>query len=324
LKVSVALASCNGERYIGEQLQSILAQTRPPDQLVLRDDCSDDRTVEIAREFSNRARIPIDLEVNSKRLGYTRNFSTALQACDGDVVFLSDQDDIWQPEKIETVLQMLAEQPAVHVLLHDAEIADESGQGTGLTKLGQIRDAGMSENAFFMGSCMAVHASFLDAVLPIPDEYAEHDHWLAEIARSLGMLYVLEKPLQRYRRHGGNQSLHPANRTVPLGRLGWLQHRIRRSLGHDFVDRLQQQVRNSKALLSWSRTNEARSLARAAPEKLSAMQADLDQRLEALNNRLERLQLPRHRRWRPIAKAWRRGEYHQHSGITSAVRDFLK
>ena len=324
MKVSVALASCNGERYIGDQLQSILAQTCPPDQWVIRDDCSDDRTVEIIREFSEHVQVPFSLEVNSERLGYARNFSKALQACDGDVVFLSDQDDIWQPEKIEQVLQVLAQRTDIQVLLHDAELADESGQGTGLTKLGQIHAAGMPESAFFMGSCMATRASYLDAVLPIPVEYPEHDHWLAEIARSLGMLDILEKPLQRYRRHGGNQSLHPANRTSSLGRLGWLNHRIRRSLRPDFLNGLRQQARNCEALLSWSRTDAATSLAEAVPDKLDAMQVALEQRQEAVNNRLERLQLPRHRRWFSVAAAWRKGEYHRHSGISSAIRDLLK
>lgn len=323
MKVSVALASCNGERYIGDQLQSILAQTRPPDQWVIRDDCSDDRTVEIIREFSRHAKGPFSLEVNSERLGYARNFSKALQACDGDVVFLSDQDDIWQPEKIEQVLQVLTQRTNIQVLLHDAEMADESGQGTGLTKLGQIHAAGMPESAFFMGSCMATRASYLDAVLPIPVEYPEHDHWLAEIARALGMLYVLEEPLQRYRRHGSNQSLHPANRTTPLGRLGWLQHRIRRSLRSDFVAGLEQQAAKCQSLLRWSQASSAMSLAAEVPEKLAAMQANLNRRLTGLHNRLERLRLPRHRRWGSVIKAWREGEYHLHSGVKSALRDLV-
>ncbi len=100
MKTSVAMCTYNGESYLDEQLQSILEQTEPIDEIVICDDGSIDKTLSIIEKFI-KAGTPIRLILNQKNLGYTRNFEKAICLCSGDIIFLADQDDIWMPEKVK-------------------------------------------------------------------------------------------------------------------------------------------------------------------------------------------------------------------------------
>jgi glycosyltransferase involved in cell wall biosynthesis len=102
---SIALGSCNGERYLGSQLQSILEQTVQPSELVVSDDASTDSTADIVTAFAARAPFPVLLHVNPQRLGWQRNFASAARRCSGDLIAFCDHDDLWLPEKIERVLR---------------------------------------------------------------------------------------------------------------------------------------------------------------------------------------------------------------------------
>src|ERR687894_3003245 len=100
-RFSVAMCTYNGARFVAEQLASVAAQTRPPDELVVCDDGSTDETCRLVEEFAARAPFPVRLFVNERNLGSTRNFGRAVALCEGDLVALSDQDDVWHPEKLE-------------------------------------------------------------------------------------------------------------------------------------------------------------------------------------------------------------------------------
>src|ERR1700751_1590888 len=95
MRVSIALAVYNGERFIAEQLESLANQTRLPDELIVSDDASTDQTVELIREFAARASFPVRLLLNDENVGCTRNFDRALRECNGDIIFLCDHDDVW-------------------------------------------------------------------------------------------------------------------------------------------------------------------------------------------------------------------------------------
>ena len=99
LRISIAMSTYNGGKYLQEQLDSFLAQTSLPDELVITDDCSTDNTLEIIQAFAAMAPFEVRWEQNEKNLGYTGNFNQALMKTTGDLVFLSDQDDVWFPEK---------------------------------------------------------------------------------------------------------------------------------------------------------------------------------------------------------------------------------
>src|SRR5215208_90703 len=110
LKFYVAMCTYNGAQFVAEQLDSIAAQTRRPDELVVCDDGSDDATPEIIREFAHRASFPLRFYVNETNLGSTRNFERAISLCEGDFIALADQDDVWLPEKLERLERALADE----------------------------------------------------------------------------------------------------------------------------------------------------------------------------------------------------------------------
>lgn len=220
MKVSIAMASYNGEKYIKKQLDSFLAQVRLPDELIITDDCSTDSTEEIVKTFAESAPFPVIFNRNEKNLGYCGNFNAALMKTTGDLVFLSDQDDVWFPEKIATQARLADENPDMLVLMNDTELTDGELNPVGLTKLGQIKSAGFSPNAYVMGCCCAVRRELLDLCMPIPEGFRAHDKWIVEFAAGLNAKLIDKTVLQYYRRHESNESQFIVNRTVKVSRVG--------------------------------------------------------------------------------------------------------
>ena len=130
-RVSVALATCNGARFLRAQLASIGAQTRPPDEIVACDDASEDETLRVLRSFADEAALPVRIESNQPRLGITRNFERAISLCTGDVIFLADQDDVWKRDKIRTLIDVLADRPGVGAVFSNGEVVDADGKPLG-------------------------------------------------------------------------------------------------------------------------------------------------------------------------------------------------
>jgi glycosyltransferase involved in cell wall biosynthesis len=124
--LSIALASYNGERYVNEQLESIARQTRLPDELIVSDDASTDATPDIVLDFARRAPFPVRFLQNRERLGSTRNFEAAIRACNGDIIFLCDQDDVWYPNKISLVEEHFINDPSAGAVFTDANVVDEN------------------------------------------------------------------------------------------------------------------------------------------------------------------------------------------------------
>jgi glycosyltransferase involved in cell wall biosynthesis len=124
VKISIALATYNGERFLAAQLDSFLKQSRPPDEVVIYDDRSTDETYEIIRSFAESASFKVIYERNDTRLGALGNFDRALQRTTGDLVFLSDQDDIWYADKIRTIMELQERYPEKLLYMNDAAITD--------------------------------------------------------------------------------------------------------------------------------------------------------------------------------------------------------
>src|ERR1022692_2995726 len=103
LSISVAMCTFDGGRFLSAQLESIAAQTRPPDELVVCDDGSSDASGNIIKDFARRAAFPTRLVVNDKHLGSTKNFEQAISLCQGTIVALADQDDVWYPHKLQRI-----------------------------------------------------------------------------------------------------------------------------------------------------------------------------------------------------------------------------
>lgn len=218
MRISVALCTYNGEEYLGEQLESILQQTRKPDELVICDDRSSDSTWSILEEFAKQAPFKVRLVRNDSNLGSTENFAKAIGLCDGDIIFMSDQDDFWLPKKLATIMAVFQAQPDCQMVFSDSMVADEQLRPGGKT-LWQMLDFSKEEHAEFLqnsganvlmrrnvatGATMAVSRQGLRHVFPFSEAWV-HDEWMAFLIAASGKVRLIDEPLIYYRQHRGQQ-----------------------------------------------------------------------------------------------------------------------
>lgn len=227
MKISVVMATCNGERYMPEQLASLLAQSRPPDELLIGDDASDDHTVEIAREFAKMAPFTTRVVRNRTRLGYKQNFSRLAAQASGDILAFCDQDDAWSPVKLSILEDCFSRDAAATCVIHDAVLIDGSGRTIAPSYLGHLRESRYSSNFFVKGCATAIRASLARAAFPLPTDSAwAHDnivHVAAMITRSRR---IITEPLMKHRIHAGNTSGFVAPKSTLRRRLNMLAERL--------------------------------------------------------------------------------------------------
>jgi len=202
--ISVAMATYNGERYIKDQIDSILSELKENDELVISDDGSYDDTVKIIRHI-NDPRIKL---VKGPRFGVKQNFANAIKNCSGKYIFLADQDDIWLKGKVNKVLKLFTKD--VTCVLHDAYIVDEKLNVINSSffkyrnsRLGKINN--IVKNSY-VGCCMAFSSELKPLILPIPDDIEMHDQWIGLISEKYGKSVLLNEQLILYRRHDSNTS----------------------------------------------------------------------------------------------------------------------
>jgi glycosyltransferase involved in cell wall biosynthesis len=212
--VSVALCTCNGSRFLAEQLQSIVVQTRLPQELVICDDASTDDTVSIIQAFSRSTPFPVKLFQNSERLGPAKNFEKAIRLCEGEIIFLCDQDDCWKPLKVERMVQALEKHPQAIYAFSNAEMVDENGITLDSTLWDAVGLSGRLESFsgdgqlkillkqnIVTGAAMAFRTSFRDSALPIMPDWM-HDHWIVLLGSAVSFGVPVPEVLLSYRRHG--------------------------------------------------------------------------------------------------------------------------
>jgi glycosyltransferase involved in cell wall biosynthesis len=205
--VSVAMATYNGERYLPEMLESLAAQTRPPDELVIRDDASEDGTVGILHAFARRVPFRVDVTAGSQRLGYAQNFVTASRACSGGLVFFADQDDTWRPPKLATVLQQAPRRRRPQAFFHDFSLETEDGTEVSSSYYDLLAQRGFGPVAALKGCSMAVTRGFVDLWgWPPADSPISHDLWVALLSTAFGQRRNLPVPLIDHRLHDSNAS----------------------------------------------------------------------------------------------------------------------
>ena len=216
------MCTYNGARYLEEQLASIVAQTRLPDEMVVCDDCSTDNTRAILTTFAATSPIKIKLKINSTRLGSTRNFEQAIRLCDGDVIALSDQDDVWLSEKLELTEAAFSRSSEVSLVFTDGELVDANGKDLNYRLWDAYKidaQAFRSPRAYeildrreaITGTTMAFRTRFRDLALPIPENIPLiHDGWIALMIAHAGNLEPIDKPLIKYRQHNAQQVGAPA------------------------------------------------------------------------------------------------------------------
>lgn len=217
-KISIAMATFNGEAYLGEQINSFLSQTTPPNELVISDDGSSDNTILIAKCGLEESLVKLVFKQNAFPLGYAQNFNQALGLASGDIVFLSDQDDVWLKDKLAIISQEFEQNPDKYLLIHDLAYCDENLKLIGQTKLERLKSIGASHRSYVTGMATAIRRELLDICLPIPtNPLITHDLWLHECAHVLDVKSVIPNVLALYRRHDKNvtvgSTLNTVNRT---------------------------------------------------------------------------------------------------------------
>lgn len=322
-RVSVALATFNGARFLPEQLASLAAQTRLPDELVVGDDGSTDGTLALLEDFAATAPFPVRVTRHPAALGPAGNFAATIARCSGDVVFLCDQDDVWRREKIATVLARRAADPLAWVIFHDAALVDGEGAPLGRTMAEQLASAGDNPaEALVAGCCMAIDARLIPAFVP-PPRTEFHDAWLHAIAARFGLTRFEPAPLIDYRRHGANVSQSALWRRGAAGALDLAGQRVGRALGQSARARLAQAVAARGDALAAVERLAGVLTGVAGAEQFAAGRAALAADLAREERRLALLEGPLSHRPGAAWRGWRAGDYRGRAGALSLLRDLF-
>ncbi|GLI26084.1 hypothetical protein ARHIZOSPH14_03260 [Agromyces rhizosphaerae] len=316
--VSVALCTRDGAAHVAEQLDSIARQAVGQVDWVVSDDDSRDRTIAIVAEVARGLEHEVRILRNDPPLGVTANFEQALAATTGDLIALSDQDDVWHPEKLARMVAEFDKRPGLLLLASDARLVDGAGEPTGELLLDTIY-LGAADRArihdgdtwvvqlrrnVLTGATMLLRRELLELARPFPSSWV-HDEWLATIAAAVGEVDVLEEPLIDYRQHGGNQ--------IGAESLGWAG-RMRRL-------REPRDARNARLLAR------AEALAGRLPEVPGIAPERVAEAADKLAHERVRSALPaaRWRRVAPVVREWRTGRYGRFGlGAQDILRDLVQ
>lgn len=325
--ISVALCTYNGERFIPQQLASIAKQTRLPDELVVCDDCSNDRTVEMIRAFAASVSFPVKLVENRENLGSARNFEKAMELCSGDLIALSDQDDEWSLVRLERCERELLAHPEAGLVFSDGEIIDDQSLPIG-KRLWQAFDftamrrreliAGnydlLVKHRFVTGATVMLRAALRDRFLPIPSGWI-HDEWIAGIVPAFSDLKPIDEALIFYRQHISQQVGSPGEAT-PRWSITDLWNTLAEGEKNDsYWEGLSRNIRFAQTLCD---TLSGMSLDERGRSILSSYQAWL---------RFARFRagLPRRRLSRLVPVLQRYSWYSRHAlGLKSAIKDLVR
>jgi glycosyltransferase involved in cell wall biosynthesis len=226
-RVSIAMCTYNGAQYLQEQLDSIAGQTRLPDELVICDDRSSDSTIEIIRSFTSNASFSVRLYVNEENLGLCKNREKAISLSTGDIIVLSDWDDVWKPNKIEKIVECFIRNPEAGYIFSDAELVNEELLPLGCTLWESLKFNNLLKEYshhndqvqvllkknLVWGATLAFRSSIKNIILPISPFYYLEDAWIALLASCTGFYGVpLSDSLLYYRQRtaqvvGGKDTL---------------------------------------------------------------------------------------------------------------------
>jgi glycosyltransferase involved in cell wall biosynthesis len=198
-KVSIVLCTYNGEKYLKEQLDSILSQTYPIYEFIIRDDLSSDGTVDIIKEYQQKYPV-INFRQNEKNLGYNANFSTAIKEATGDFIAISDQDDIWLPDKIGILMEHIGNKL---LIFSQSALFDKDKPGWVLIDYPTAPDTSLECMAFgnwISGHSVLLRKNLIDKI-PFWDSRYYYDWWLAIVAAYFDGVAFYGMPLIKWRRH---------------------------------------------------------------------------------------------------------------------------
>ncbi len=221
MKISIALCTRNGDKYLRTQLSSFLDQTRLPDEIIVCDEKSTDETINILKEYEDR--LPIKIYINENQLGTYKNFEKAVSLCSGDIIFLADQDDFWEKQKLERVSVHFKQNPKVDVIFTNGLLVNEFGEiykGIHLwqifgfsDRLQKLFKEGLGlkillEGNRATGCTMAIRKPYAKKLMPFPLNFPKrvlHDAYIALMATVEGKIDFLPAKYIQYRLHSNQQ-----------------------------------------------------------------------------------------------------------------------
>jgi len=207
--VSIVMCTWNGERFLGEQMDSLLAQSWPKLEIIVVDDASSDGTFAILQQYALQDQ-RVKIFRNEKNLGYNQNFRKACTLANGDYIAISDQDDIWEANKISLLMELMRDHPDV-ILAHSPSAIFETGKSVQYkSATSRIPFRGNDVRKFFLfnhisGHNMLFRKTLLNEALPFP-EHVYYDWWLAIVACCHGEIAYTDKILAYHRIHPENES----------------------------------------------------------------------------------------------------------------------
>jgi glycosyltransferase involved in cell wall biosynthesis len=273
--VQCLLATCNGERFLEQQLESILTQEGVQVHIVAADDASTDRTVDVLRSWSRNA--PLTLIGHDRVGGSLPNFRRLLDVADGCYIAFADQDDVWEKSKLK-VLYRSASEKQLALTYSDMSIIDENGRvhsdsffSTNVIDPHRQRFENILLQNVASGNASMFTGDLLDLVRPIPTQATGHDWWLALVTAAFGRLEYVDQPLVRYRQHQRNQE----------GSKGRPLRRARTALQHGHRDVVRRATQRKHQQAAAFKDRYAASL---APDQRSNLDFFLRMRLNARNS----------------------------------------
>jgi glycosyltransferase involved in cell wall biosynthesis len=320
-RLSIVLCTYNGAAYLQQQLDSLMAQTRLPDEIVISDDSSTDASQHILQAFAESARelgINVQLWSNPENLGYVENFSKALRRATGDVLFLCDQDDVWRSDKLTSMASRFEKDPQLLLLHSDAQLVDAEGNSLGYSLFDALQLTGdekqfihsgqafdvVLRRSFVTGATAALRRELVEMALPVGQDWI-HDEWLTAIAAAFGPIDFIEEPLINYRQHDANQ-------------IGMRKRTLMVKLQDLLVSRGPMLIAEARR---WQRLEDF--LAQVGGGSDRAAQAR--QRRGHFERRVAIGRLPRYQRLLPILREARAGYYRRFgTGGRSMLRDLLR
>jgi glycosyltransferase involved in cell wall biosynthesis len=260
-KISVALCTYNGEKYLQHQLESIKNQTHGIHELIVCDDGSKDQTLSILEDFKSHVDFKVEIHLNATNLGSSKNFEKCIQLCTGDIVFLCDQDDWWYEEKVEMQMKFFNAHPEIEAVFSNAIMVDQKGIPTGNTSFDQIEfypemqskwDSGYAFDMLLKGyvvtgATLAIRKKICAEVFPVPEIIPEliHDGWISLYLSSQQKIGFISDPLIQYREHASQQVGLQGKEPIIT-----LKDRLLRSR-EDKLARLQKKFDDAKALFDY-------------------------------------------------------------------------
>jgi glycosyltransferase involved in cell wall biosynthesis len=239
--VSIALTTYNGARFLRQQLDSIFQQTYRPLEVVAADDCSTDETVGILEEYSKHH--PLRFVVNKSRLGFVKNSERVISRCEGDYVALSDQDDVWMPQKLDILISRIGNSS---IACSDFSLMDEEGSliAPSYRRCLNVPIPDLDKQFYslvfinFVHGCTCLFRSeFKKHILPVPMEAMSHDWWMGIRATQLNGIAYVDQPLIMYRQHGMN-TLGAKELWKTSGKLRYIFSRTRKEIMMKERDRI--------------------------------------------------------------------------------------